>query len=227
MNRSPLRRAATALSWTTIWPFLVWVMALGADRSMPLLTGAPIVVSLALDLMRALGWANRMGFGIKIRQDRNGWSWPVGPAAETTAELVAGASLVLSMRWLVPPLVVPRGTNFPLWPFLGALAAACGITVVVFALVQGRRRSSVRLTERRILIERVRFGTALEPSDIERLRLRTSDSRVEVIADVRGRGAIHVLILPSGWTTAARVRTFAAALGARLRLPVVDDVVLN
>jgi hypothetical protein len=227
LNRSSLRRAAAALSWTTIWPGLVWVVALGADGSMPVLTGAPIVLSLALDLVRAAGWANRLGFGIKLRQERDGWSWPLGPAAETTAELVAGASLLVSMRWLVPPLVVPRGTSFPLWAFLGALAAACGITVVVFALVRGRRRSSVRLTDRRVLIERVRFGTALERTDIERLRLRTSDARVEVIADVRGRGAIHLLILPSGWTTAARVRTFAAALGARLGLPVVDDVILN
>jgi hypothetical protein len=35
------------------------------------------------------------------------------------------------------------------------------------------------------------------------------------------------LILPAGWTTAARVQTFAAALGARLQLPIVDDVILN
>ena len=227
MNRSPLRRLVAALSWTTVWPALVWAVALATDPSMPLVTGAPIVVSLALDLVRALGWVNRLGFGIKIRQDRDGWSWPVGAAGEATAELVAGASLALSLRWLVPPLVVPGGTSFPLWVLLGALAAACGIVVVVFAQIQRRRRNSVRLTAGRVLIERARYGTALERSDIERLRLRTSDARVEVIADVRGRGGIHLLILPSGWTTAARVQSFAAALAARLQLPIVDDVILN
>ena len=214
-------------SWTTIWPCLVWVIALATDRSMPLVTAAPIVVSLALDLVRARAWANRLGFGIKIRQERDGWSWPAGPPGETTAELVAGASLALSLRWLVPPLVVPRGTSFPLWVLLGALAAACGIALVVFALVQRRQRSSVRLTDQRVLIERLRYGTALERTAIERLRLRMSDAKAEVIADVRGRGGIHLLVLPAGWTTAARVQTFAAALGARLQLPIVDDVILN
>ena len=187
---------------------------------MPLATGALIVASLALDGARASGWAGRIGLGIRVRREGDGWSWPAGPPAQTVAELLAGASLAISMRWLVPPLVVPRGADLPLLPLLGALTAACSLTTVIFALVKGRRRSSVRLTDRQLLIERGRFASAIDRSDVDRLRFEASDARVELLVSVRGRGAVHVLILPARWTSAAGIRSFASAIGERLQVPV-------
>jgi hypothetical protein len=220
LDRSPLRRALTALSWTTIWSGLVWGMAEAADRSMPLATGVLILASLVLDGARASGWAGRIGLGIRVRREGEGWSWPAGPPAQTAAELLALASLAISMRWLVPPLAVPRGGDLPLLPFLGALTAACGLTTVVFALVKGRRRGSVRLTAQQMLIERGRFASAINRSEVDRLRFEASDTRVELLVSVRGRGAIHVLILPAKWTAAAGIRSFATALAEQLQVSV-------
>jgi hypothetical protein len=220
LDRSRLRRLVGALSWTTIWPGLVWLAARAGDRSMPLATGVLILVLLGLDHGRAGGWASRIGLGIRLRSEAEGWSWPARPPSHVAAEIVAGASLALSMRWLVPPLVVARGEALPLLPFLGALAAVCGLVTVVFALVTGRRRSSVRLTALQLRIERGRFASAIDRGEIDRLRFEARDDRVELLVSVRGRGAIHALILPARWTSAPRIRAFATALAERLQVPI-------
>jgi hypothetical protein len=220
LHRSPLRRALAAVSWTTIWPGLVWVVARATDRSMPLGTAAPILASLALDVACASGWASRVGLGIRVRGDGDGWSWPARPPAQITAELVAAVSLALSMRWLVPPLMVARGERLPLLPFLGALMAACGLVVVVFAQLKGRRRSSLRLTAQQLLIARGRFASAIDRTEIDRLRFDAGDARVELLVSVRGRGAVHALILPAPWTSALAIRSFATALAEQLHVPI-------
>jgi len=157
-------------------------------------TGAPIVVSLALDLVRGLEWANRLGFGIKIRQDPDGWSWPLGPPGETTAELVAGASLALSLRWLVRR-----------WSSRGGQLSAVGVAGRARRRLRHRRgglragperrRSSVRVTDQRVLIERCATGPP-SSGPPRAPAAAAGDAKVEVIADVRGRGGIHLLVLP-------------------------------
>lgn len=216
MIGSAFRFASSTLSWTTIWPALVWGLALGAKPAPPSATAIPILVALALDIMRATGAAGRLGLATTIRTERDCWSWRLGPPAETLAILLATTSLALSLRWLIPPLVVPRGAAVPLLPLFGALAAAFGVYVAVHTLVTAQRRGYVRLTETHLTLKRRGFETSLNRSDIDRVRFDVLGPNLQVIASVRGRGAIHVLIVPTKWTTANNVRSFAETLAARL-----------